>query len=105
MAENKGRYIIGFTDIPCERQCMPELNVEKRKSTFEEVELGLSIEAAQREARRCLSCRRCLGCELCLAVCESKAIVFDQEDEVIDLTVDDIIISPSPTSETLHETT
>ena len=93
MAEKRGRYIIDFRDIPSERQGMPELEVEKRKDNFEEVELGLSLEAAREEARRCLSCRRCLGCELCLAVCEPKAIVFDQEDEIIDLAVDEIIIS------------
>jgi heterodisulfide reductase subunit A-like polyferredoxin len=58
------------------------------------VETGFSIEQAQKEARRCLSCRRCLGCGLCLAVCEPKAIVFDEEDEVLDLTVDQVILSP-----------
>ena len=94
MAEKRGRYIIDFKDIPSKRHSMPELEVDERKDNFEEVELGLSLEAAQEEAKRCLSCRRCLGCELCLAVCEPKAIVFDQEDEIIDLTVDEIIISP-----------
>jgi heterodisulfide reductase subunit A-like polyferredoxin len=94
MAGNKGRYIIDFRDIPSARQRMLELDVEKRKDNFAEVELGLGQDAAQAEARRCLSCRRCLGCELCLAVCKPKAIVFDQEDEIIDLIVDEIIISP-----------
>jgi len=94
MAEKRERYIVDFKDIPSERRHMPELEVEKRKDNFEEVEAGLSTEEAQKEARRCLSCRRCLGCELCLAVCEPRAIVFEQEDEIIDLTVNDVIISP-----------
>ncbi|MDY6974141.1 MAG: hypothetical protein SV775_17780 [Thermodesulfobacteriota bacterium] len=94
MTEKRGRYIIGFKDIPSKRHGMPELEVEQRKDDFEEVELGLDPDAAQEEARRCLSCRRCLGCELCLAACEPRAIVFDQEDEVIDLMVDEVIISP-----------
>jgi len=94
MEEKRGRYIIDFKDIPSERQAMPEVTVEKRKDNFEEVETGFSTAAAQAEAQRCLSCRRCLGCALCLAVCEPKAIVFEQEDETIDLTVDEIIISP-----------
>ena len=34
-----------------------------------------------------------MGCELCLAVCEPNAIVFEQEDELIDLTVDAIVLS------------
>jgi len=92
MVENRGRYIIDFTDIPAGRHEMPELEVEKRINNFDEVELGLSEEDARNEARRCLSCRRCLGCELCWAACEPRAIVFDQEADVINLTVDEIII-------------
>ena len=92
MVENRGRYIIDFTDIPAERYEMPELAVDKRIDNFDEVELGLTPEDAQNEAKRCLSCRRCLGCELCWAACPQRAIVFDQEAEVIDLTVDEIII-------------
>jgi formate dehydrogenase major subunit len=38
------------------RTPMPHLSIEKRKTTFEEVELGFSADAAVREARRCLSC-------------------------------------------------
>lgn len=93
MLENKGRYIIDFDDFPKKREKMPELEVKDRIDNFDEVELGMSAETAQEEARRCLSCRRCLGCALCLAVCKPKAIVFEQEDEIIDLMVDDVIIS------------
>jgi ferredoxin len=95
MHETKGRYIIDFTDIPAERQRLPELEVAKRINNFAEVELSFSKEAARQEAQRCLSCRRCLGCALCLAVCKPKAIVFEQQDEIIDLSVDEIVISPT----------
>jgi ferredoxin len=95
MPEQAGRYIIHFSDIPAERPRMPELEVAERIQSFDEVELGFSREAAQQEARRCLSCRRCLGCALCLAVCKPKAIVFEQQDEIIDLSIDDVIISGS----------
>jgi len=88
------RYIIDFEDCPSQRQEMNEIDVQERRDNFEEVETGFTIEQAQEEARRCLSCRRCLGCGLCLAVCEPKAIVFDEEDEVLDLTVDQVILSP-----------
>ena len=35
---------------------MPHLPMEKRRTTFEEVELGFSPETATRESRRCLGC-------------------------------------------------
>jgi len=38
------------------RAPMPHLPVEKRRTTFEEVELGFRPETAAREARRCLGC-------------------------------------------------
>lgn len=98
MGEIQQRYIIDFNDIPSERQRMPELEVEERITNFEEVELGFSIEKAKQEARRCLSCRRCLGCGLCLAVCQPKAIVFEQEDEFVELSIDEIIIAPEMVS-------
>ena len=93
MPEQAGRYIIDFTDIPAERQRMPELEVAARIQSFDEVEVGFSRDAAQQEARRCLSCRRCLGCGLCLAVCKPRAIVFEQQDEIMDITFDDVVIS------------
>jgi len=73
---------------------MNERAVEERKGDFEEVATGFHTEEARREASRCLSCRRCIGCGLCLAVCEPKAIVFDREDEVLELTVDRVVVSP-----------
>ena len=94
MLEDKKRYIIDFTDIPNERACMPELPVEERVKNFDEIEKGFTLEQAQKEAQRCLSCRRCLGCKLCLAACEKDAIDFDQKDEDCELEVDSIIITP-----------
>ncbi len=38
------------------RAPMPHLVMEKRRTTFEEVELGFSADAAARESRRCLGC-------------------------------------------------
>ena len=35
---------------------MPKLSPEKRKTSFQEIELGLSEERAREEARRCLRC-------------------------------------------------
>jgi NADPH-dependent glutamate synthase beta subunit-like oxidoreductase len=35
---------------------MPELTVDQRKGSFDEVELGLTEEQAKAEAERCLRC-------------------------------------------------
>ena len=41
MVENRGRYIIDFTDIHAKSYDLPELEVDKRIDNFDEVELGL----------------------------------------------------------------
>ena len=38
------------------RPSMPMLAIEKRKTTFEKAELGLTEEMAKNEAKRCLRC-------------------------------------------------
>ncbi|MFH1626362.1 MAG: hypothetical protein ABID54_14575 [Pseudomonadota bacterium] len=94
MIEARKRYIIEFPDIPTERQSVRELPVEERISNFNKVSLGFTEDEAVREARRCLSCRRCLGCALCLAECDKEAIVFEEADEELEISVDSIIITP-----------
>ena len=94
MAEERGRYLIEFKDIPAERQRIPEIAVEERVTDFREVALGFTRELAMSEAARCLSCRRCLGCKLCLAECHTKAIDFDQADQDIEIEVDSILLAP-----------
>jgi len=47
-------FLRGIEQTP--RAPMPHLPVERRRTTFEEVELGFSVEAATRESRRCLGC-------------------------------------------------
>jgi formate dehydrogenase major subunit len=47
-------FLRGIEQVP--RAPMPHLPMEKRRTTFEEVELGFSPEAATRESRRCLGC-------------------------------------------------
>ncbi len=77
----KPKFIPEFDDIPTPRVRMPELPLERREGSFDEVELGLTQELALAEASRCLSCRRCIGCGLCLAECDPRAIVYDQAPE------------------------
>lgn len=91
--EKKGRYIVEFPDIPKARQHQIEIGLEERANCYKEVELGFDEERARREAKRCLSCRRCLGCALCWAECKPEAIIFEMEDELIDLEADSVILS------------
>jgi len=53
-------------------QQVPFLSLEKRKTTFEQVELGFDEKTAQQEARRCLRCDLCIGCGECSAVCRTQ---------------------------------
>jgi len=47
-------FLRGIEQAP--RAAMPQLPIDKRRTTFEEVELGFSLPAATRESRRCLGC-------------------------------------------------
>jgi len=47
-------FLRGIERAP--RAAMPQLEMEKRRTTFDEVELGFSVEAATQESRRCLGC-------------------------------------------------
>ena len=47
-------FLRGIEQAP--RAPMPQLAIDKRRTTFEEVELGFSLPAATRESRRCLGC-------------------------------------------------
>ncbi len=51
------------TKIP--RQKMPEQEPDRRRHNFEEVNLGLELELAQREAHRCLECSNTKCVETC----------------------------------------
>ena len=44
---------------------MPEQEPQRRINDFEEVNLGLSMELAQQEARRCLQCKKPMCMEGC----------------------------------------
>jgi heterodisulfide reductase subunit A-like polyferredoxin len=75
------------------RQIMPILPLEKRVESFHEVEKGFTEEMALKEAERCLNCGGCSLCLECEKVCEPKAIIHDQKQEIIDLNIGAIIVS------------
>ena len=66
---------------------------EKRVSSFEEVDLGISEEAAHQEAMRCLNCGVCSECMECVKVCEAKAIDHTMKEKVEEFKVGSIILA------------
>lgn len=75
------------------RQPMPLLPVHQRVYNFNEIELGFSEEMAKEEATRCLMCGGCSECLECEKVCEPKAIIHDQKEELIELNVGAIVVA------------
>ena len=51
---------------------MPLLNIYRRRTTFQQVELGYPEDQVREEARRCLRCDICLRCGKCIEVCRDR---------------------------------
>jgi len=62
-----------YADAP--RTMQPQLEVARRRSTFEEVVGGLDEDNALFEARRCMSCGTCFSCDNCYGVCPDNAVL------------------------------
>jgi 2-oxoacid:acceptor oxidoreductase delta subunit (pyruvate/2-ketoisovalerate family) len=62
-----------YADAP--RTVQPELELARRRSTFEEVVGGLDETNALFEARRCMSCGTCFSCDNCYGVCPDNAVL------------------------------
>jgi len=60
---------------------------------FEEIEFGLTEEAAIEEARRCLNCAVCSWCRECERVCQAQAIRHEMEEQYVDLPVKAIVVT------------
>ena len=74
-ARGKQTPFLGTTavqKISLTRPMVPLLDMEKRKRSFEQVELTLLPEAARAEALRCLRCDVCIRCGRCVDACREK---------------------------------
>lgn len=60
------------TKMTLERPHMPMLNVNRRRITFQQAELGYDEAAVRKEAGRCLRCDVCRRCGVCVEVCRDK---------------------------------
>jgi len=76
------------------RQKMPTIPVEERIPGFKEIELGFSEEQARKEASRCLACGICSECMQCVAACKANAIDHSMREEIVELKVGAVILSP-----------
>jgi NADPH-dependent glutamate synthase beta subunit-like oxidoreductase/NAD-dependent dihydropyrimidine dehydrogenase PreA subunit len=65
-----GEYSMISEDLPQQpRQEMALRQPKVRRRDFEEVALGLTVDQAMAEARRCLQCSACSECRICETVC------------------------------------
>nr|CBH36911.1 conserved hypothetical protein, HdrA-related [uncultured archaeon] len=74
-----------------ERRKVAKVPAERRKDSFEVVELGFTKTDAIEEAKRCMKCGICADCRLCETVCEADAIFHEMEEELVELEVGAII--------------
>ncbi|RJR23209.1 MAG: 4Fe-4S dicluster domain-containing protein [Desulfobacteraceae bacterium] len=51
---------------------MPLLNRDRRRITFQQVELGFDEKVARNEAKRCLRCDICVRCGRCVDICRNQ---------------------------------
>ncbi|MFH0811746.1 MAG: NAD(P)-binding protein, partial [Pseudomonadota bacterium] len=76
------------------RQNPPKTLVSDRIKNFQEVQKGFTEEEALAEAKRCLNCGVCSECLQCVVACGVGAINHDMKEEVIELNVGSIVLTP-----------
>lgn len=77
-----------------ERVEMAARPAAERKLDFAEVYAGLTEEEARAEAARCLSCGVCSECLQCVYACRAGAIDHNQVEEVVELEVGAVVLTP-----------
>ena len=62
-----------YTNV--EQRPQPHTEMQRRRTSFEEVVGGLGEKEAVYEARRCLSCGNCFECDGCYGACPEDAVI------------------------------
>ena len=62
-----------YDDAP--KRMLPQLDLIRRQTSFDEVVRGLDEDNALYEARRCLSCGNCFECDNCYGICPDNAVI------------------------------
>ena len=78
---------------PKPRAATPLLELNERKGSFAEVDLGFDDKTAIEEAKRCLNCGVCSECLECVKVCEQNAINHEMQEELVDVEVGSMILA------------
>jgi len=67
--------VINTSYHPRERRAVQQLvAANERQASFDEVELGLSVDEMLAESQRCFSCGNCTFCDNCFYYCPDMAI-------------------------------
>jgi NADPH-dependent glutamate synthase beta subunit-like oxidoreductase len=69
------RTLHGWYRIPTRPRKQAILDLERRRSTFDEVVSGFDPQSASYEAQRCYSCGNCFECDGCYGACPKHAII------------------------------
>jgi len=77
-----------------ERRHHRQIPMERRLSTFSEVNLGYTEEEARTEAERCLNCGLCSECLQCVAVCQANAVDHTMKEETVEIPVGSVVLAP-----------
>jgi heterodisulfide reductase subunit A-like polyferredoxin len=93
-AEEKELLIEEGLPASIDRLTLTERPIAERKRDFEEVEMVLTEEQAIEASKRCLECGICSECLQCVFACRADAINHYDRDEVVDLDVGAVILTP-----------
>lgn len=70
-----------------------KISMEKRISTFDDLDMGFSKEQAVEEAKRCLNCGICSECLQCVEKCGRDAIDHEMREESMEIDVGALILA------------
>ena len=79
--------------LPTERARSRQIEPERRRTSFQEVDIGFTEAEARKEAERCLNCGVCCECMECVQACEANAIDHTMQPEDVQVNVGSIILA------------